>query len=121
MKPAVVMAAGLVLAVAAGWAGGTARGEEAGPDPTKGRRIYEKLCQGCHGPGGRGDGYRMLGREPADLTAPPVTRRPEAALIESIHAGKPNMPAWRSRLSAEDARDVLAYIRSLPRAPAPGR
>lgn len=32
-----------------------------------------------------------------------------------LHEGKPNMPAWCSRLSKQEARDVLAYVRSLSR------
>jgi len=118
MKTVVVMAFSLMLTAAAGWPGPPARGAEPGPDAgdlAKGRRLYVKLCQGCHGLQGRGDGYRMLGPDPADLTAPSVQQRPEAALLRTIHEGKPNMPAWRSRLTDDQARDVLAYVRSLPR------
>lgn len=123
MKRVLVMAVGLMLTVIAAWCGPPAWGAEPGPDAadlTKGRRLYVKLCQGCHGVEGRGDGYRMLGRDPADLTAPSVKQRPEAALLRTVHEGKPNMPAWRSRLTDDEARDVLAYVRSLPREEAGG-
>jgi hypothetical protein len=34
-------------------------------------------------------------------------------LLRTIHEGKPNMPNWKYRLSPQDSKDVLAYIRSL--------
>jgi mono/diheme cytochrome c family protein len=37
----------------------------------------------------------------------------DAELLKTIHEGKPNMPAWKARLSKKDTRDVLAYIRNL--------
>jgi len=84
------------------------------PDPAKGKTIFVKYCSGCHGIGGRGDGYRLLGSSPADLTAPSTKNRSDADLLRTIHEGKPAMPSWKFRLSAQDNRDVLAYIRALP-------
>lgn len=80
-----------------------------------GKAIYEKLCAACHGPQGKGDGYKMLGPDPANLTSPTTTRKTDAELLRTIHKGKPNMPAWKIRLSEQEIEDVLAYIRSLRR------
>ena len=63
----------------------------------RGKQIFAKYCAGCHGSQGKGDGYQLLGPSPANL----------------IHEGKPNMPAWKHRLSRQDSRDVLTYVRSL--------
>jgi mono/diheme cytochrome c family protein len=79
----------------------------------KGERVYVKHCAGCHGSGGKGDGYKILGADPADLTSPAITRKSDAALLNAIHEGKPTMPSWKVRLSEDDSRDVLAYIRTL--------
>lgn len=79
----------------------------------KGKIIFLKYCAGCHGPEGQGDGYQMLGRKPANLTEAASSRKSEAELLTAIHEGRPNMPPWNARLTNEDSRDVLAYIRTL--------
>ena len=83
------------------------------PDVGRGKRIFTKYCAGCHGREGRGDGYRLLGPSPADLTGPAVKGRTDDELLRTIHEGKPNMPSWDIRLSQKDGRDVLAYVRTL--------
>ncbi len=80
---------------------------------TKGKLLFVKHCAGCHGEEGKGDGYKMLGPDPANLAAPSTRLKPDTDLLEAIHEGRPNMPAWKLRLSKQDSRDVLAYIRSL--------
>ena len=79
----------------------------------QGKRVYVKHCAGCHGTEGEGDGYKLLGPEPADLTSPSRQKKSDAALLKTIHEGKPNMPSWKVLLSEEDSRDVLEYIRTL--------
>ncbi len=79
----------------------------------QGKRVYVKHCAGCHGAEGEGDGYKMLGPEPADLTSPSRQKKSDATLLKTIHEGKPNMPSWKVLLSEEDSRDVLEYIRTL--------
>ncbi|MDF0665701.1 MAG: c-type cytochrome [Nitrospira sp.] len=82
-------------------------------DQTKGKRIFAQHCAGCHGTAGKGDGYVLLGPEPANLTKPATKTKSDAALLQTIHEGKPNMPSWKVRLSERDSRAVLAYIRTL--------
>jgi mono/diheme cytochrome c family protein len=79
----------------------------------KGKKVYVKHCAGCHGAGGAGDGYKLLGTDPANLTSPAIKKKSDSALLKTIHEGKPNMPSWNVRLSEQDSRDVLAYIRTL--------
>ena len=83
-----------------------------GGDAAKGKAIFLKYCAGCHGPEGKGDGYQLLGRKPANLTEPPTSLKSETELLISIHEGRPNMPPWNARLTDDDSRDVLAYIRT---------
>ena len=82
-------------------------------DPTRGKKIFVKYCSGCHGPQGQGDGYRLLGRSPANLLSPPAQGRSNEELLRTLHEGKPNMPAWKHRLSPKDSADVLSYVRTL--------
>lgn len=79
----------------------------------KGKMLFVKHCAGCHGKEGKGDGYKLLGRDPANLTDPSTTQKSDAELLHAIHKGRPNMPAWNVRLSDEESRDALAYVRSL--------
>lgn len=82
-------------------------------EQSKGKRIFTRYCAGCHGPEGKGDGYLLLGPEPANFTRPATKTKSDAALLQTIHEGKPNMPSWKTRLSEEQSRAVLAYIRTL--------
>ena len=97
--------------------GGIAQGQPAGAplrgDAVRGKTLFARNCAGCHGPEGGGDGYRLLGQDPANLTSPSTGRKSDAELLKTIHDGKPNMPAWRGSLSEKQSRDVLAYVRTL--------
>jgi mono/diheme cytochrome c family protein len=87
------------------------------PDASRGEKIFVKYCSGCHGAQGQGDGYPLLGPEPANLASPGTKERTDEDLIRTIHEGKPNMPPWKYRLSPQDTKDVLAYVRSLSNQP----
>ena len=85
------------------------------PNLARGEQVYKRYCAGCHGASGQGDGYRILGADPADFTAPATKEKSDAVLLETIHEGELKMPAWKPRLSQEEVLDVLAYIRELAR------
>ncbi len=81
----------------------------------RGKIIFERNCAGCHGRTGKGDGYKLLGPDPANLTAPATAEKADEDLLKTIHEGKPNMPAWDPQLSKAKIHDVLEYVRSLSR------
>ena len=88
----------------------------ADPSPARmerGKTLFIKHCAGCHGAQGKGDGYQLLGPDPANLTASATKKKSDKALLNTIHEGKSIMPSWKVRLSEQDSRDVLAYIRTL--------
>ena len=87
--------------------------EEKNEALAKGKQLFGRYCAGCHGPEGKGDGYKLLGPDPANLTSPSIKGKSDAALLHTIHEGKPNMPSWTVRLSDKDSRAVLAYVRTL--------
>ncbi len=95
--------------------------------PQKGKPIYEKLCSGCHGVTGRGDGpaadrlrprprnfargqykftYTKFGKLPQDKT-----------LFRWISEGLPgsSMPPWKDVLTEEERWDLVAYIKTFSR------
>lgn len=83
-------------------------------DVARGKTLFVRHCTGCHGPEGGGDGYKFHGGpDPAKLTSPSTRRKSDADLLKTIHEGKPNMPPWKTRLSQEESRDIMAYVRTL--------
>lgn len=83
----------------------------------RGKQVYEKYCLACHGSQGRGDGATQFDPPVADLTSSEVLVKPDSRLLRSIHDGRTNtaMDAWKSTLSDDAMRDVLAYILTFPR------
>ena len=83
----------------------------------KGKHLYERHCQFCHGASGTGGNYREVTPLPADLTARAVQEKSDADLASTIHGGKPGtaMGSWNWALSEQDRHDVVLYIRSLGR------
>ena len=85
------------------------------PDVTRGKAIYERHCQACHGLAGYGDGP-----EAAALKVPPANFHRSAfffksddALLQTIEYGVVLSPmhSWQGRLSEGEMQDVVAYIR----------
>ena len=74
-------------------------------------------CGSCHGEDGRGGPGREFLRKTPDFTdATWQARRSDRQLIASILNGKgSDMPAGGDRLSREQARDLVAYIRTFGR------
>jgi len=83
----------------------------------RGKKVYEKYCLACHGVQGRGDGGVRFNPPVADLTSSEVLTKPNSRLLESIHEGRTNtaMDTWKSKLSDDAIRDVLAYVLTFPR------
>jgi len=107
----IVCAGGLLLGTVAQ---GQAEPKVQSGDVARGKDVFIRYCTGCHGQEGGGDGYRFLrGPDPANLTSPSTRKKSDADLLKTIHAGKPNMPPWKTRLSEKESTDVLAYVRTL--------
>lgn len=100
------------------WMATFASGATAGePNLSRGKLVYEKYCLACHGPQGKGDGATQFDPPVADLTSSEVLMKPDSRLLKSIHEGRTNtaMDAWKTTLSDEAIRDVLAYVLTFPR------
>ncbi|MGH9194534.1 MAG: c-type cytochrome [Acidimicrobiia bacterium] len=81
-----------------------------------GAQIYVARCVLCHGPQGRGDGPGAAGLNPKPRNhtdAAYMNSRTDEDLLSVIRDGKGQMPAWKSVLSEEQMRAVLAYVRTL--------
>ena len=80
-----------------------------------GSRTFQRSCAACHGGDGRGGEMRGSLPEIPDFSACPGRReRTDPQLVASVLDGKgTGMPAFRDKLSREQARDLVAFIRSL--------
>lgn len=89
-------------------------------DPQKGAPLYKRNCRGCHGADGRGGAHTFMPHI-ANLTKKDyIEVLPDGYLYRVIAQGgaavgkSAYMPAWQSKLSEQDIKDVIAHIRSLP-------
>jgi mono/diheme cytochrome c family protein len=76
--------------------------------------LYRPLCQSCHGADGRAARLRSNRSPIPDFSDPSwQASRTDAQLAASILNGRGNeMPAFDDRVSAQQARELVAYIRA---------
>ncbi|HTI56432.1 MAG TPA: cytochrome c [Verrucomicrobiae bacterium] len=89
---------------------------------TGGQRLYLTYCASCHGANGHGSWRAWLFLlRPSDLgdarRADALTDEYLFTLIKNGGAtiGKPGMPAFGYHLKDEEIREVVRYLRTLPR------
>lgn len=94
----------------------------AAPDAAKGNDLFQKYCQGCHGPDGRGTRKSGFMPHPQNLTKKGyIDVLPDEYLVTVITKGGKGvnkseyMPSFETTLSSDDINDVIAFIRSLSR------
>jgi mono/diheme cytochrome c family protein len=98
---------------------GTAEGAgsetaETQPSSLTARRFFRRHCQSCHDKDGSGSGHRQtLPALPDFRNSRWQQNRSDRQLLVSILDGKgTRMPSFAGRLSREEARDLVALIRS---------
>jgi len=87
----------------------------------EGSRIFQRFCAMCHGPDGRGTGVRENLPMLPDFTSHAWQEsRSDRQLAVSVLDGKgAKMPSFAGKLASEQARDLVAFIRTF--APSPAR
>jgi mono/diheme cytochrome c family protein len=87
------------------------------PDRARGKAVYERHCQICHGPTGRGDGPGAASSKipPANFQKFQSFLKSDEELLRTIEHGVVFSPmhAWRGQLTDGEMQDVVAYIRVL--------
>jgi mono/diheme cytochrome c family protein len=80
-----------------------------------GKEIYQKHCQSCHGPDGKGNAKvaQALKTPIEPITTPAILGKPEAEPLKAIADGKGKMPPFGKVISEQDQRAVLSYIKQL--------
>ena len=107
---------------------------EAPPEPPLsyelrlGKAVFRHYCHTCHGETGAGDGFNAFNVDPRprDLSDPAFQKsHTDAALADAIRRGgagvglAPVMPPWGRTLTADQVDQVVRYIRTLKKDPAP--
>jgi mono/diheme cytochrome c family protein len=85
------------------------------------RLSFQRMCARCHGPDGKGSEVReSLPTIPDFSVTSWQTGRTDPQLVVSVLEGKGTaMPAFRDKVTREQARDLVTFIRTF--APVPGR
>lgn len=77
-------------------------------------QLYGRSCAACHGATGVPAPAMARSMGIPDFTdAHGVATQPDTALQTAIRAGKGKMPAYGTRLSADQIRQLVTYIKSL--------
>ena len=76
-----------------------------------GAAIYKTKCTACHGADGSGQTPVGKSLKLKDLRSPEIQKLTDAEITKSLTDGKGKMPA--SKLSADDIKAVIGYVRSL--------
>ncbi len=93
---AVALLAALVALPAASWAADT------------GADLYKSKCQMCHGENAKG---KMAGTH--DWSSAEIQKMSDADLTKLIVDGKGKMPAQKGKLTDDQVKALVTYIRSL--------
>lgn len=87
------------------------------PDSAHGKTVYERHCQTCHGPTGRGDGPGAVSLKvpPANFQKFRSFLKSDEELLRTIEHGIVFSPmhGWRGQLTEGEMQDVVAYVRTL--------
>ncbi len=81
----------------------------------RGKVVYTKECESCHGPAGKGDGpaARELEKKPGDLSSPKMWDQTDGALFWKLTEGRKPMPSYDKTLTPDQRWDVINYVRTL--------
>ena len=86
-------------------------------DILRGKGVYTRHCQACHGVGGYGDGPNAasLKVSPANFHRFGSFLKSDEELLRTIEHGVVFSPmhSWRGQLTDGEMQDVMAYIRLL--------
>ena len=78
-----------------------------------GAAVYKAKCASCHGPDGKGETFVGKSLKLRGLGAADVQKITDADLAKVISDGKGKMPAYKGKLTADEIKALVAYIRTL--------
>jgi mono/diheme cytochrome c family protein len=75
--------------------------------------TYKSKCLMCHGVDGLGATPAGKAMKAISFKDPAVISTPDAGLIAIVKGGKNKMPAYSDKLTGDQIKSVVAYIRTL--------
>jgi mono/diheme cytochrome c family protein len=75
--------------------------------------LYKTKCQTCHGADGKGNTPMGPKLGVRDFHSPVVAKESDALLFTITKSGKNKMPAYNGKLTDDQIKDLVKYIRSL--------
>ncbi|NJK89076.1 MAG: c-type cytochrome [Myxococcales bacterium] len=84
-------------------------------DPlTRGKKLYRRACENCHGPKGTGEVVRETMPEVGDLSDPSVyDQMSDEEYLELLQKGRDLMPAFEVAFSDDQLQAIIAYSKTL--------
>lgn len=74
--------------------------------------VYKQKCASCHGPDGTGSAVgKKMGAK--DFKDPEVVKQSDEELIKTTKDGKGKMPKYEGKLSDDQIKGLVKYIRTL--------
>ena len=89
-------------------------------DSKTGAKLYKRYCRGCHGDDGRGGAHTFMPHIENLTKKGYIELLPDSYLYTAIADGgvaigkSAYMPAWKSKLSDREVKDIIAHIRAMP-------
>jgi mono/diheme cytochrome c family protein len=80
---------------------------------TDGAKVFKANCVLCHGVDGSGNTTAGKALQAKDLRSDEVQKQTDATLTDAITNGKGKMPAFGDKISPDDVKSLVVYIRGL--------
>lgn len=80
---------------------------------SKGADTYKGKCQMCHAADGTGNTPAGKAMKTVSLLDPAIVSKSDADLVATTKKGKGKMPEYGSKLSDDQIKDAITYIRTL--------
>jgi mono/diheme cytochrome c family protein len=74
---------------------------------------YKAKCAMCHGADGSGNTPAGKAMKARDFASPEVQNETDAQLTDIVTNGKNKMPAYKGKLTDDQIKGLIAYIRDL--------
>jgi cytochrome c6 len=75
--------------------------------------TFKAKCAMCHGADGTGNSPTGKAMKVRDLSSPEVQGQTDAQLSDIVTNGKNKMPAYKGKLTDDQIKGLVAYIRGL--------
>jgi mono/diheme cytochrome c family protein len=75
--------------------------------------LFKSKCAACHGADGSGNTPAGKAMKARDFASPEVQNETDEQLIEIVTNGKNKMPSYKGKLTDDQIKGLVAYIRGL--------